>query len=102
MPEYHSVPLLFLFVRSRRRHTISDRDWSSGVCSSDLFVRVAQPNRRVISATSSPESRGGDWSDRSGAARNRAQLPGKEDLDRSEAQSRNGRRFRKQDRKSVV
>src|SRR6185312_1556372 len=27
---------LFFFFSSRRRHTISDRDWSSDVCSSDL------------------------------------------------------------------
>src|SRR5207249_8260824 len=27
------------FVSSRRRHTISKRDWSSDVCSSDLFVK---------------------------------------------------------------
>ena len=26
----------FLFFSSRRRHTRSDRDWSSDVCSSDL------------------------------------------------------------------
>src|SRR2546421_6449415 len=30
---------LFFFFSSRRRHTRSDRDWSSDVCSSDL-VRV--------------------------------------------------------------
>src|SRR5206468_6135748 len=28
------------FFSSRRRHTRSDRDWSSDVCSSDLFVPV--------------------------------------------------------------
>src|SRR3989440_4988648 len=28
----------FLFFSSRRRHTISDRDWSSDVCSSDLHT----------------------------------------------------------------
>src|SRR5206468_8615319 len=28
--------LLFFFFSSRRRHTRSDRDWSSDVCSSDL------------------------------------------------------------------
>src|SRR5206468_10074154 len=27
----------FFFFSSRRRHTISDRDWSSDVCSSDLI-----------------------------------------------------------------
>src|SRR2546428_4252905 len=28
------------FFSSRRRHTRSDRDWSSDVCSSDLITRV--------------------------------------------------------------
>src|SRR2546421_5653038 len=31
------LPLLFFFFSSRRRHTRSDRDWSSDVCSSDLL-----------------------------------------------------------------
>src|SRR5699024_11344452 len=31
--------LFFFFVSSRRRHTISKRDWSSDVCSSDLRAR---------------------------------------------------------------
>src|SRR6266536_4661040 len=31
--------ILFFFVSSRRRHTISTRDWSSDVCSSDLAAR---------------------------------------------------------------
>src|SRR6478672_12913223 len=30
------VMLCFFFFSSRRRHTRSDRDWSSDVCSSDL------------------------------------------------------------------
>src|SRR2546421_2187635 len=29
----------FFFFSSRRRHTRSDRDWSSDVCSSDLFAK---------------------------------------------------------------
>src|SRR5206468_6051762 len=29
---------LFFFFSSRRRHTRSDRDWSSDVCSSDLRI----------------------------------------------------------------
>src|SRR5216683_5167000 len=35
----------FFFFSSRRRHTSSDRDWSSDVCSSDLvriYVQVPQ------------------------------------------------------------
>src|SRR6478672_11426890 len=38
---------LFFFFSSRRRHTISDRDWSSDVCSSDL-VRDAIAWLRVL------------------------------------------------------
>src|SRR2546421_8591944 len=29
--------MIFFFFSSRRRHTRSDRDWSSDVCSSDLY-----------------------------------------------------------------
>src|SRR5204863_2279976 len=32
--------LFFFFFSSRRRHTRSLRDWSSDVCSSDLFVHT--------------------------------------------------------------
>src|SRR5207249_7407384 len=32
-----SLIVLFFFFSSRRRHTRSKRDWSSDVCSSDLF-----------------------------------------------------------------
>src|SRR2546430_5559357 len=32
--------LYFFFFSSRRRHTRFDCDWSSDVCSSDLFVRI--------------------------------------------------------------
>src|SRR2546421_9230640 len=31
------VIIAYFFFSSRRRHTRSDRDWSSDVCSSDLF-----------------------------------------------------------------
>src|SRR2546428_4880391 len=34
-----------VFFSSRRRHTSSDRDWSSDVCSSDLLVRAEGPGR---------------------------------------------------------
>src|SRR2546421_6418265 len=33
----HTVDCHCFFFSSRRRHTRSDRDWSSDVCSSDLF-----------------------------------------------------------------
>src|SRR5699024_11787234 len=32
------VFFVFFFFSSRRRHTISKRDWSSDVCSSDLII----------------------------------------------------------------
>src|SRR2546421_5295804 len=35
-----SVCFLLFFFSSRRRHTRSDRDWSSDVCSSDLVFRA--------------------------------------------------------------
>src|SRR5699024_12050427 len=34
------------FVTSRRRHTISKRDWSSDVCSSDLTVGIGDQTAR--------------------------------------------------------
>src|SRR2546421_2649277 len=43
---YLAFYLLF-FVSSRGRHTISDRDWSSDVCSSDLPPNSPAPNRLV-------------------------------------------------------
>src|SRR2546421_8032353 len=36
--------LVFFFFSSRRRHTRSDRDWSSDVCSSDLAAPQHRPN----------------------------------------------------------
>src|SRR2546421_6162053 len=33
---------IFFFFSSRRRHTRSDRDWSSDVCSSDLRTHHSQ------------------------------------------------------------
>src|SRR2546421_6095990 len=34
--DFRAVSYHFFFFSSRRRHTRSDRDWSSDVCSSDL------------------------------------------------------------------
>src|SRR5206468_4187501 len=39
------VALMFFFFSSRRRHTRSDRDWSSDVCSSDLERLRLRPIR---------------------------------------------------------
>src|SRR3989440_4618628 len=38
--------MTFFFFSSRRRHTRSDRDWSSDVCSSDLVVSRSDPEGR--------------------------------------------------------
>src|SRR2546421_4269835 len=38
MNVYNVYLVFFFFFSSRRRHTRSDRDWSSDVCSSDLFL----------------------------------------------------------------
>src|SRR5207249_7507680 len=37
---------IFFFFSSRRRHTRSKRDWSSDVCSSDLWRERQAPNDR--------------------------------------------------------
>src|SRR5206468_5913103 len=37
----------FFFFSSRRRHTRSDRDWSSDVCSSDLLVALDRCCKQV-------------------------------------------------------
>src|SRR2546429_4701248 len=40
-PSLHTVVIVLFFFSSRRRHTRCSRDWSSDVCSSDLFVTLA-------------------------------------------------------------
>src|SRR2546421_3708799 len=40
----------YFFFSSRRRHTRSDRDWSSDVCSSDLVESVAKWNQGSVSS----------------------------------------------------
>src|SRR2546421_7534946 len=39
---------LFFFFSSRRRHTRSDRDWSSDVCSSDLPAWILPLSHRFV------------------------------------------------------
>src|SRR5699024_11756003 len=46
---HHSV-----FFSSRRRHTRSKRDWSSDVCSSDLFASGTSPTKVRASSTCPP------------------------------------------------
>src|SRR5206468_8454586 len=41
---------LVFFFSSRRRHTRSDRDWSSDVCSSDLFSRLKDALQNLITS----------------------------------------------------
>src|SRR2546421_1407346 len=50
----HSV--VFFFFSSRRRHTRSDRDWSSDVCSSDLGC--PGPTRAITRAIRGPSLTG--------------------------------------------
>src|SRR3989440_249584 len=46
---------LFFFFSSRRRHTRSDRDWSSDVCSSDLERLIAPISKRRRDDEREPE-----------------------------------------------
>src|SRR5699024_11949898 len=39
---------IYFFISSRRRHTISKRDWSSDVCSSDLKEISSLSLRRLL------------------------------------------------------
>src|SRR5206468_8136047 len=60
---FEAISLVFFFS-SRRRHTRSDRDWSSDVCSSDLVIlspaftvlRLARASGRTGAACCSPFS----------------------------------------------
>src|SRR5690606_40284532 len=58
----------FFFFSSRRRHTRFSRDWSSDVCSSDLFYEWALP--QITNRTAEPPTawqpietapKGGKW-----------------------------------------
>src|SRR2546430_9077364 len=42
---------LVFFFSSRRRHTRFDCDWSSDVCSSDLFLTAPHPQERLFART---------------------------------------------------
>src|SRR5256884_4471828 len=43
--------LIFFFFSSRRRHTRCSRDWSSDVCSSDLFLPCCLAVCRMLVST---------------------------------------------------
>src|SRR5690606_40975721 len=47
------VCLCFFFFSSRRRHTRFSRDWSSDVCSSDLYAE-GRPEPRLFDGARSP------------------------------------------------
>src|SRR2546421_10638221 len=55
--------MLFFFFSSRRRHTRSDRDWSSDVCSSDLVLErelACSLTPPIVVVTLHPTTLGGD------------------------------------------
>src|SRR2546421_6556231 len=52
---------LFFFFSSRRRHTRSDRDWSSDVCSSDLPTSAAAKDPDQVTDLLDELSRGRLW-----------------------------------------
>src|SRR5207245_7986770 len=45
---YYFIIVFFFFFSSRRRHTRCYRDWSSDVCSSDLFFILHGPGVRDL------------------------------------------------------
>src|SRR5699024_11364662 len=45
------------FFSSRRRHTRSKRDWSSDVCSSDLFTGSTETGRKIVESTAASLAR---------------------------------------------
>src|SRR5690606_40808004 len=52
----------FFFFSSRRRHTRFSRDWSSDVCSSDLFLARRRSSEPVLNYVGVRESQSGNAS----------------------------------------
>src|SRR2546429_6778624 len=50
-----------LFFASRRRHTRCSRDWSSDVCSSDLYPQFATHNAHTLAAILELAGTRPDW-----------------------------------------
>src|SRR2546422_2623085 len=46
-----SLLCIFFFFSSRRRHTRCSRDWSSDVCSSDLYMGIDFPTQGELLAS---------------------------------------------------
>src|SRR5216683_6295978 len=65
------VNVFFFFFSSRRRHTRSDRDWSSDVCSSDLVATGPRRRPRLRPQPGLPAETG-PWLDRKLAPATRA------------------------------
>src|SRR5688572_30878902 len=75
--------LLIFFFSSRRRHTRFDCDWSSDVCSSDLFgvfpLRVLHAERREDVPVDIPlAGRAGNFTDNAAQERSEERRVGKE------------------------
>src|SRR5699024_11953603 len=51
----YNTEIYFFFFSSRRRHTRSKRDWSSDVCSSDLY-QPSEENKTLINKITHLES----------------------------------------------
>src|SRR2546421_1669350 len=56
MTHISSPVVTFFFFSSRRRHTRSDRDWSSDVCSSDLSEWLQRLLNEVANGVQDPET----------------------------------------------
>src|SRR5216684_5995029 len=57
------ISKFFFFFSSRRRHTRCSRDWSSDVCSSDLWLAQTsdQPEQLASNAARPPEGGAGQF-----------------------------------------
>src|SRR5258707_4396022 len=56
-----SLIVSFFFFSSRRRHTRYWRDWSSDVCSSDLFIPPSNMSTLAAAARTAPDADVQTW-----------------------------------------
>src|SRR2546429_5915062 len=61
--QWQMIRGFFVFFSSRRRHTRCSRDWSSDVCSSDLFVEKSGPTFLTLRGQGGEEVVFGVWTD---------------------------------------